>query len=146
MSHHDAAPLHLLTTSSLEWLATQLPASQIDRRRFRPNVLLDGEGDGLLEDAWVGRRFALGGAVIRVTDRTDRCVMTTNPQSELPKDPAVLRAVTELNDACLGVFANVEQAGVVRVGDRLSETEGLSEGRSVAEPRFDSATRETRQE
>ena len=47
--------------------------------------------------------------------------MTTNPQSELPKDPAVLRAVTELNDACLGVFAAVEQAGVVRVGDRLSE-------------------------
>ena len=47
--------------------------------------------------------------------------MTTNPQSELPKDPAVLRAVTELNDECLGVFAAVEQAGVVRVGDRLSE-------------------------
>ncbi|MBA2633309.1 MAG: MOSC domain-containing protein [Gaiellaceae bacterium] len=117
--HHDAAPLHLLTTSSLEWLARQLPASQIDRRRFRPNVLLELAATGLAEDAWVGRRFALGGAVIRVVDRTDRCVMTTNPQSELPKDPAVLRAVTELNDACLGVFATVEQAGVVRIGDRL---------------------------
>ena len=57
-----------------------------------------------------------------VTDRTDRCVMTTNPQSELRKDPAVLRVVTERNDACLGVFAVVEQAGVVRVGDRLSES------------------------
>lgn len=122
VSHHDAYPLHLLTTSSIEWLAKQLPASQIDRRRFRPNMLLDGEGEGLVEDAWVGRRFTLGGALIRVVDRTDRCVMTTNPQSELPKDPAVLRAVTELNDACLGVFATVEQAGVVRVGDRLSET------------------------
>jgi len=120
--HHDAAPLHLLTTSSLEWLARRLPESQIDRRRFRPNVLLDDGGEGLVEDAWVGRRFALGGAVIRVVDRTDRCVMTTNPQSELPKDPAVLRVVTEQNDACLGVFAVVEQAGVVRVGDRLSET------------------------
>ncbi len=119
--HHDAAPLHLLTRSSLGWLATRLPESQIDRRRFRPNVLLEVEGEGLVEDAWVGSCFALGGAVVRVTDRTDRCVMTTNPQSELPKDPAVLRAVTELNDACLGVFAAVEQAGVVRVGDRLSE-------------------------
>ena len=84
-------------------------------------MLFDAEGEGLVEDAWVGRRFALGEAVIRVADRADRCVMTTNPQSELPKDPAVLRAVTELNDACLGVFATVEQAGVVRVGDRLSE-------------------------
>ena len=44
----------------------QLPASQIDRRRFRPNMLLDAEGRGLVEDAWVGRRFALGDAVIRV--------------------------------------------------------------------------------
>jgi uncharacterized protein len=32
--HHDAAPLHLLTTSSLQWLARELPASQVDRRRF----------------------------------------------------------------------------------------------------------------
>ncbi len=119
--HHDAAPLHLLTTSSLRWLADKLPASQIDRRRFRPNVLLDGEGTGLVEDGWVGRRFGLGSAVVRVVDRTDRCVMTTNPQSELPQDPDVLRAVTELNDACLGVFAEVEQGGVVRVGDALRE-------------------------
>ncbi len=121
VSHHDAAPLHLLTTSSVEWLARRLPASQIDRRRFRPNMLLSGKGEGLVEDAWVGRRFTLGGAVIRVVDRTDRCVMTTNPQSELPKDPAVLRVVTQENAACLGVFAVVEQAGAVRVGDPLLE-------------------------
>ena len=119
VAHHDAAPLHLLTTSSLEWLAHELPGSQIDRRRFRPNVLLGGAGAGLVEDNWVGRRFALGSAVIRVVARTERCVMTTNPQSELPKDPGVLRAVTKLNDACLGVLADVEQAGVVRVGEVL---------------------------
>ena len=56
-------------------------------------------------------------AVIRVDERTERCVMTTNAQSELSKDPAVLRAVTELNDACLGVNASVERGGIVRVGD-----------------------------
>ena len=117
--HHDAAPLHLLTTSSLRWLANVLPGSQIDRRRFRPNILLDAAGAQLVEDAWVGRRFALGAVVIRVVDRTERCVMTTNAQSELPKDPHVLRAVTELNDACLGVLAEVERTGAVRVGDPL---------------------------
>ena len=119
--HHDAAPLHLLTTSSLRWLADRLPASQIDRRRFRPNVLLDHAGAELAEDAWVGRRFALGSVVIHVTERTERCVMTTKPQSELPKGPDVLREVTQRNDACLGVFADVEQAGVVRLGDLLRE-------------------------
>jgi MOSC domain-containing protein len=121
VSHHDAAPLHLLTTSSLQWLAEELPGSQIDRRRFRPNVVLEGAGAGLVEDDWVGRRFALGGTVIRVVAPTNRCVMTTNPQSELNKDPEVLRAVTKRNDACLGVFADVEHAGVVRVGDVLRE-------------------------
>ena len=100
--HHDEAPLHLLTTSSVRWLRSVLSASRIDARRFRPNVLLETAGDGLVDDTWVGRRFALGGTVIRVDVRTERCVMTTNAQSELPKDPAVLRAVTELNDACLG--------------------------------------------
>jgi hypothetical protein len=49
--------------------------------------------------------------------------MTTNPQAELPKDPAVLRAVTELNEGCLGVFAHVEEPGVVRVGDELRATQ-----------------------
>jgi uncharacterized protein YcbX len=117
--HHDAAPLHLLTTSSLRWLGRNIPASLIDRRRFRPNVLLETSGDGLVDDAWVGRRFALGNAVIRVVERTERCVMTTNAQSELPKDPDVLRAVTELNDACLGIYASVERGGIVRVGDSL---------------------------
>ena len=117
--HHDAAPLHFLTTSSLRWLGQNLPASQIDRRRFRPNVLLDVAGATLVEDAWVGRRFALGGAIIRVDERTERCVMTTNAQSELPKDPDVLRAVTELNDVCLGIYASVERSGIVTVGDSL---------------------------
>ena len=115
--HHDAAPLHLLTTSSVRWLRSILSASRIDARRFRPNVLLETAGADLAEDAWVGRRFALGSTVIRVDERTERCVMTTNAQSELPQDPAVLRAVTELNDVCLGVNASVERGGIVRVGD-----------------------------
>lgn len=117
--HHDAAPLHLLTTASLRWLQAQLPCSLVDRRRFRPNVLLDAPGDGVLEDGWIGRRFGLGEAVVRIVERAKRCVMTINPQAELPRDPAVLQAVTELNDLCLGVFATVEQPGTVRTGDAL---------------------------
>jgi uncharacterized protein YcbX len=117
--HHDAAPLHLLTTSSLRWLARHVPGAQVDRRRFRPNVLLDAGGAEPVEDTWVGLRFALGHAVIRIVERTERCVMVTNRQSELRDDPDVLRAVTRLNDACLGVLADVEHSGPVAVGDPL---------------------------
>jgi uncharacterized protein YcbX len=123
VSHHDAAPLHLLTTASLRWLERRLPDSAIDRRRFRPNVLLDVAGDEPVEDGWIGRTFALGSTVIRILDRTERCVMTTTVQDELPHDPRVLRAVTELNDQCLGVLAAVEQEGTIRVGDSLGAVE-----------------------
>jgi uncharacterized protein YcbX len=82
-------------------------------------VLVEIPGGERLEDGWLGRRFALGSARIEVTQRMERCVMTTNPQEELGHDPAILRAVTRLNDVCLGVAARVVQPGVVRVGDAL---------------------------
>jgi uncharacterized protein YcbX len=117
--HHDLAPLHLLTTSSLRWLADRIPESDVDRRRFRPNLLVEMPGSERVEDGWVGRRFELGSARVEVTQRMERCVMTTNPQEELGHDPAILRAVTQLNEVCLGVAARVVQPGVVRVGDAL---------------------------
>jgi uncharacterized protein YcbX len=117
--HHDAAPLHLLTTSSLSWLAKHSSLSKVDRRRFRPNVLVETQGEGPVEDAWIGSRFALGSVVIRITERTERCVMITNPQADLPRDPTTLTTVAALNDNRLGVLADVEKPGVVRVGDRL---------------------------
>jgi MOSC domain-containing protein len=123
VSFHDAAPLHLLTTASLGWLQARLSGSEVDRRRFRPNILLDVAGRELVEDGWVGHGFALGGAVVRIRERAERCVMTTNRQDELPQDPAILAAVTKLNDVCLGVFATVEQPGTIRVGDTLTMIE-----------------------
>ncbi len=44
-----------------------------DRRRFRANVLLDGEG----EDAFVGSTIAIGGVRLDVVKRIGRCVMIT---------------------------------------------------------------------
>jgi len=117
--HHDAAPLHLLTTASLRWLQAALPLSLIDRRRFRPNILLNVPGSDLVEDGWLGARFRLGTAVIRILDRSERCVMATNAQDDLPNDPAILRGVAKLNESCFGVYAAVETPGHVRVGALL---------------------------
>jgi len=46
--------------------------------------------------------------------------MTTNRQQELAQDPAILSAITKLNDLCLGVYATVEQPGTIHVGDKLT--------------------------
>jgi uncharacterized protein YcbX len=92
-----------------------------DRRRFRSNVLLAGEG----EDALVGSAVTLGGAVLDVTMRMERCVMTTRPQpGGIDRDLDVLRTIARERDACLAVGALVKRAGTVRVGDELGSATG----------------------
>jgi uncharacterized protein YcbX len=88
-----------------------------DRRRFRPNVLLEGED----EDSLVGSRVALGKAVLDVGMRIERCVMTTRPQAGgIERDLNVLRTIARERGACLAVGALVTEPGVVRVGDLLT--------------------------
>jgi uncharacterized protein len=88
-----------------------------DRRRFRSNVVLDGEG----EDSLVGSRVRLGDAVMDVGMRIERCVMTVRPQpGGIERDLEVLRTIARERDTCLAVGAVVTQPGMVRVGDELS--------------------------
>src|SRR3954471_753571 len=88
-----------------------------DRRRFRSNVLLDGDG----EDSLVGSQVRLGDAVMDVGMRIERCAMTVRPQpGGIERDLQVLRTIARERDACLAVGALVTQPGVIRVGDELS--------------------------
>jgi uncharacterized protein len=87
-----------------------------NRRRFRSNVLLDGAG----EDALVGTRVRLGGAVLAVGTRIPRCVMVTRPQpGGIGRDTGVLKAVHRERGGDLAVGATVVGPGVVSVGDDL---------------------------
>lgn len=118
-TYFDAFPIHLLTTASLDTLARLHPASAWDVRRFRPNFLIETEkgADGLLENHWCGRNLQVGGLVLSCAIPTARCGMTTHTQAELPKDPAVLRAIVRDAGQNLGIYARVIRAGVVKVGD-----------------------------
>jgi uncharacterized protein YcbX len=88
-----------------------------DRRRFRANVYLDGEG----EDALVGSKLTLGDATFDVGMRLERCVMTTRPQAGgVERDLDVLRTINHERGGCLAVGALVRQPGTVRVGDTLT--------------------------
>lgn len=83
-------------------------------RRFRSNVLLDGEG----EDAFVGASIVLGDAILDVGMRIQRCVMTTRQQpGGIDRDLSVMRTIARERDARLAVGALVSRPGVVRVGD-----------------------------
>lgn len=122
--HFDKSPVHVLTTASLRWLQELLPDSAIDERRFRPNVVVDVEGTTPVEASWIGRDVQLGSdVVLRVVELTERCVMTTLAQFDLPKDPTVLRAIAQHANARFGVYADVVRGGTVTLDDRVTITD-----------------------
>jgi uncharacterized protein YcbX len=91
-----------------------------DPRRFRSNVLLDGDGDGEDEDELVGSQIELGATRLDVGNQIDRCVMTTRPQAGgIERDLDVLRTIARERDNFLAVGALVARPGSVSVGDEL---------------------------
>ncbi len=87
-----------------------------DARRFRSNLLVDGDG----EDALVGTRVAIGDAVLDVGMRIERCVMTTRAQAAgIDKDLDVLRTIHRERQSCLAVGGLVATGGTIRVGDEV---------------------------
>jgi uncharacterized protein len=118
----DSAVVHLLTTATVDRLRALYPEGRFEVRRFRPNIVVEtakGEKD-FVENAWIGRTLAIGeGVLLSVTGPCPRCVMTTLPQADLPKDPGILRTAAQHNRANVGIYASVVQGGMVRRGDSV---------------------------
>ncbi len=113
----DSSPVHLLTTASLRAMSSERPDLRWDAVRFRPNVLIEADGTGCIEDAWVGRRVLLGQVELRVRKPCGRCVMTTRPQpGGIPRQLDILRHLNAARSANLGVLAQVIRGGRVEVG------------------------------
>jgi uncharacterized protein YcbX len=91
-----------------------------DARRFRSNVVLDGNG----EDELVGSSITIGSTQLAVLKRIDRCVVVTRAQPDLGRDLEVLRTINRERSTCLGVGATVTRPGQMRVGDELSVSGG----------------------
>jgi uncharacterized protein YcbX len=118
----DSAVVHLLTTSTLERLRELYPPGRFEVRRFRPNIVVETANGGkqFVEDAWIGHTLAIGDTIqLSITGPCPRCVMTTLPQGDLPKDAAILRTAAQNNKANVGVYASVRRVGTVRRGDAV---------------------------
>ena len=119
----DLAVVHLLTTATLDRLRTLHPEGRFEVRRFRPNIVVatPPEEEGFVENEWIGRELAIGDDVrLQITGPCSRCVMTTLAQGDLPKDPGILRAAAQHNQANVGVYADVLHGGIIRRGDSVS--------------------------
>lgn len=120
-TYFDAYPLHLLTTATLQALSALHTEGQFAPERFRPNIVIatDDASNGNDEPAWKGKTVRIGEVEFLISVPTIRCVMTTLPQGNLPKDPRILRTIVQHHNHHVGVYATVKRAGEIRVGDQV---------------------------
>jgi uncharacterized protein len=126
----DFAPLHLLTTSTLDRIAELSPYRRADLERYRPNIVIRTSAPGFVENDWLGQILHVGtDLVLRVIARTPRCAVPTLAHGALPRSPDALRVVAHHNrvapldsldpEPCAGVYAEVLRPGRIRIGDAV---------------------------
>ena len=113
----DASPLLVVTTASLRTGAGLHPEGDWSPRRFRPNVLLDVDGEGWVEDGWVGQSLLVGEVEVRPAQPCVRCTMVTRPQPGLEADVEVFRTLARHHRGHFGVWSDVTAPGAIAVGD-----------------------------
>lgn len=127
----DVSPVTILTTSSLRAARRLHPAGDWDPRRFRMTILIDNDGEGFIENHWLGRSLTIGTVRLSILAPTPRCVMVALAQPDLRADRAVLTTLARYNRAevpgagrfaCLGAYASVDVGGTIRVGDEVELT------------------------
>jgi len=124
----DFAPLHLLTTSTLDRIAELSPYHKADLERYRPNIVIGAAAPGFTENDWLGHDVRIGDKlVVRVIARTPRCAVPTLAHGTLPRNTEALRVLARHNrviplesaapEPCAGVYAQVLHPGHIRTGD-----------------------------
>lgn len=113
----DCYPLLVMTTASLAALQQAAPDSNIDVRRFRPNILIETTETGFAEQSWIGRTLSLGNVSLSLDVGCPRCVMTTIGFDDLPRDTSIMRTLVKTCEHVLGVYAEITSTGTINVGD-----------------------------
>jgi uncharacterized protein len=110
----------IVSRASVDDVGTRGGVEQLDSRRFRMLVEIDG-ATAFEEDGWSGRRIRIGDAVVRVGEQMPRCVLTTiNPDTATKDFPTldILATYRKVGQQLMfGMYGEVEEPGVVRVGD-----------------------------
>ncbi len=123
-SFTDEAPLHAITTATLEHIG-------VEALRYRPNLVIATPPgySPYAENDWVGREVAVGETRLRVLTATSRCVVPTLEHGPVPRAPHALRIPAAENrwdtgghgpQPCAGAYLEVLAAGVIRVGDSVT--------------------------
>lgn len=97
---------------------TDKAGKSLSVQRWRGNIWFD-LGQPWSEFDWIGKEIAIGGALLRVTERIERCRATTaNPQTGA-RDVDTLGILNTWDHQDFGVYAEVIETGTVAIGDRI---------------------------
>jgi uncharacterized protein len=123
-SFTDLAPLHAITTTTLERVG-------VEALRYRPNLVISTPPryPPYAENDWVGSELAVGETRLRVLKVTSRCAVPTLEHGPLPRAPQALRTLIAENRVkapgsgmvpCAGVYLEVLNEGTIRTGDPVT--------------------------
>jgi len=117
----------LVSRASLAALARVAGTEEVDVRRFRMLVVVDGLAEPHEEDTWIGERVCLGGAVVRVRGHVGRCNVTHRHPETGDADLPTLdllrsyRAGLDTTEPlAFGIYGEVLEPGRVAVGDAVT--------------------------
>jgi MOSC domain-containing protein len=111
----DDSPVLVVNLATVAAFALEAGVD-IDRRRFRANLYLDGL-EPEEEVRWVGRKIRAGSAVLEVVKRCERCAVVSRDPDTTIASPELLRLLTQTNETCMGVYCRVLSSGTVAIGD-----------------------------
>lgn len=123
-SFTDLAPLHAITTATLEQVG-------VEALRYRPNLVIAPPPGypPYAENDWVGKELAVGETRLHVLKTTSRCAVPTLEHGPLARSPQALRTLIAENrvdspgsgmQPCAGVYLEVLNKGTIRTGDPVT--------------------------
>lgn len=108
--------ISVLNRASLADLSARMRVD-LSPHRWRGNLWLEGV-EAWAEFDWIGKRLQIGGAVLRIEERITRCSATTvDPETGRPNGDTLRALDAAFGHQDFGVYAVVEQAGPIAVGD-----------------------------
>jgi uncharacterized protein YcbX len=119
----DAFPVLVMTTAGLRGAGAAYSAGAWEVRRFRPNVLIDLDGQGWLEDAWADRCLRVREAQLLPRKRCIRCTMVTRAQPGLDRDVNIYKTLHRTHGGEAGMWTQVIQPGSIAEGDVVEVAE-----------------------
>jgi uncharacterized protein len=115
----------LLSSGSVDALATAAHVPWVDRRRFRMTIGVEGTAP-FAEEAWIGRVVEIGETAVRVNGNVGRCAVTTQDPMTGGVDLSTLLLLRDLRVGVrsteplpFGVWGEVLTGGRVHLGDAV---------------------------